>query len=323
MKNTFRTYLLALVAHAAFAVSAIAQDPYSAALGRLINGESTAMSIGDDAGAAIICKYVGTSGKGYITVSATAITFESPDSSTADTSLECPQSGALGGIVDTTNAACDTVGEFLDMVNLPTSNFRCVANAALRTDDIKCSSNGCILAVTDKDATGPGGYSLLWDTSANWKQRIVVQQNPVVAPQYLLSRYLSNADPLQATLIKKPFDGTRSLLQSVSALSTYGSGTSTMVVYAVDQVQALGTSAGANAGATETVTTLWSEAAGATTVQKQFGSCDTPATACSPAWGAYGLFGPRNQKLIVALENSAAMSTTTFQENGSQYFLGR
>ncbi len=303
MKNQFRKGLLALVAlaAAAFAVPARAQvDPI---------GETVSVLYADDESPAMICKYVGTSGKGYLTVAANGdVTFESVDSSTADTTIECPVSGAAGGIFDVSDTACDTFGEFVDLVNTSSSNFRCFLHGALRTD----STNDTLLAASDQDATSPGGYAPKFDTDVFLKQRFVV--TPLInAPYYLLGRYMVNTNPSSSTINRNPWEGVRARIDTVYTLSTYGSGTSALKVYAVDVKNGL-------TGPSETVSTLWSEAAGATTVAKQFGGCDTPATACSVAWGPTGLFGYRNQKLLVSLENSAAMATTALAGNGKQFF---
>ncbi len=299
MKNTFRTFLLALAAVAFVVSPARAQE------------RTIALSVGDDASVAVYCKYIGTSGKGYISVAAGGdITFEDVDSSTVTTTFECPVSGALGGIIDVSDTACDTVGEFLDIVNTSTSNWRCFAHGALRTD----STNDTFLTVSDKVATGPDGYGILFDTDVFLSQRIVATPT-IAAPNYALSRYITNTGPLSSTMNRKPWELYVSKINSVSTLSTYGSGTSTLKVWSVDVTNGL-------TGPAETVTTMWSEAAGATTVLKTFGGCDTAATGCSPAWGTE-LFGLPGQKLLISLENSAAMATTTLSTSGKQYFVGQ
>src|SRR5687767_6845145 len=73
----------------------------------------------DDTDTAMLIKFVGpstgstttmNSGKVEVAVTTSDITFTSgaAGSEAADTSLECPVSGALGGIIDVSNAACNT-----------------------------------------------------------------------------------------------------------------------------------------------------------------------------------------------------------------------
>lgn len=301
--NKVKAFLLALVALAAFAAPVTAQDPTV--------GTAVSITVADDQAPAAYFKYVGTSGKGYVTVAANGdLTFEDVDSSTVTTTFECPVSGALGGVIDVSDTACDTFGEVCDIINTSTSTWRCVLHAALRTD----SSNDALVAASDQVATGPAGYGALFDTDVFLSQRAVIMPT-AVPPSYALSRYLTSNSPDSKILIRNPWELNVAMVSSVYTLSTYGSGTSTLKVWSVAQTQAL-----AGSGQAETVTTLWSEAAGATTVAKQFGICDTPATACSPAWGTE-LWALPGQKLVVSLENSAAMATTALTARGKLFYI--
>src|SRR5512143_2064090 len=66
----------------------------------------SAVTVAADADPLLYIKYVGTGDSAQVTVAATALTFTL--NGAAYTGFECPVSGALGGIIDTSNAACNT-----------------------------------------------------------------------------------------------------------------------------------------------------------------------------------------------------------------------
>ena len=76
------------------------------------------------------------------------------------------------------------------------------------------------------------------------------------------------------------------------------------------------------AAGSETATTVWpATAAGATTVNKVFGYCDTPATGCDPAWGP--VFPcPLGQQCIVRVTNTDAMSVNVTGVNARYRLTG-
>lgn len=293
MRSRFLTVLLAaIVAVAVLSPAVVHAQAYTFPLpGNSASGALTA----DDTAVAIYCKYVGTGAGGYITVSGGNIAFESPDTSTADTTFECPVSGGLGGIIDTTNAACNTVDEVIDIINTSTSNFRCFAHGLLGTD----SSNTRLLAVTDADATS--GYGILVDTSTAFETPYVVA--PKMSSAEWLSFYLGS--PTSSTPVRNPWESFQSVIFSAIGTSTYGSGTSLGEVHSVKPVNAIG-------GSSETVTQLWSEAGGATTAAKTFN-----------AWGSFGIYGRRGEKLIFKLKNSAAQASATVTVSAQQFGVGR
>ena len=279
---------------------------------------SGSSSIGDDADPYFICVYTGT-GKGYATVSAAgALLFESPDSSTANTHIECDASiaadGARNGTIDPAQAACNTAVETLNIINKPETDFRCVLNAGLGTDDINVSGTGWLLAVTDLDCSPPNGCKLFADTDTALKISSVV-----AAPDFLkASRYANSFGGVGRPMEQNAYAHTRGWLAGVSTLSTYASGTSVTNIYSV-KGEYLPTYSGANVGYTynETITPLWGPITnGATTVFKTFGTCDTAATACGPEWGRVGLTGNYNERLLVRMTNSAALASTSLQVTG-------
>ena len=79
----------------------------------------------------------------------------------ADTTLECPVSGALGGIIDVSDAACDTFGEVVDMINGATGEWVAVLVNARRAD----TSDDIGLDIGPLDASKPEGFQMQVDTS--------------------------------------------------------------------------------------------------------------------------------------------------------------
>jgi hypothetical protein len=122
---------------------------------------------GLDVQPAVWVKYFGPGGAATTTVTTAGAAVTFIVNGAAYTGFECPVAGALGGIIDTSNAACNTLGEVVDSINstpatFATGYFRAVIGAGLRTD----SSNASFLAVAASNAvTGPIGIPLYWDDS--------------------------------------------------------------------------------------------------------------------------------------------------------------
>ena len=268
---------------------------------------SAAQAVAEDGSIAMYCKYIGTSACASITVDAGTgdLTFTDGTcgAESATDTFECPVAGALGGVIDVSNAACNTIGEVVDIVNA-SSDWRCLPYAALRTD----SSNDTLVTIAATQATTPNGLGLAFDSSVFLSNTVVVS-SPLAPPLGTAGYEFLGSGPLSSTFKLNPWYGRRGYIQSLQEVSTYAGGTSNVYVYAVDR----------KFGATgsETVTTLWGPSAcGATTVAKSFGACDTPATGCDVAWGLGGLWGPPNQQLIVRLVNSTNLSAEVLSFNG-------
>lgn len=275
----------------------------------------------DDTDVALVCWYIGTSGSGYVTVAADGnLLFESPDSSTASTHIECDASiaadGARNGTIDVSVAACNTVTEVLNIVNKPESDFRCAPYAIVGTDDLDISGTGWLLAASDESCNPPNGCKIESDTDTALKISQVVQRPTVWT---LAGKHGDSRAGARGNVVSNPYHGQIPYLSGAEVVSTYGSGTSTVNVYSIKpQFTPAYDPATSNVGFTysETVSTLWTATAGATTVTKVFGSCDTPATGCDVAWGPLGLFGGRDEKMLVRLTNSDALATATVKVNG-------
>ena len=271
----------------------------------------------------LICQYVGLTGDGFVSVDAAGqLIFESPDASTADTSIECPVSLPNGGIFNPANAACNTVTKILNLINTPTSNFRCVPVNLLGTDDISSGGSGWLKLVTDCGASKPAGCALKAESS------VALSLGAIVAPTSYNSgaKYFSGSSANNAKMMQSnPYLNQTSYLSGISTQSAFAT-TSVFNVYSVKgefvPYYSANTGSGNLPGFTynETITTLWGPTTnGATGVQKIFGTCDTPATACSPEWGPFGILGRKDEKMLVRMTNTGASSAFTLNVNGVQF----
>jgi hypothetical protein len=246
----------------------------------------------DDVSAAILVKYVGTATSATVASASTAtMTFEV--SAAAYTGFECPVSGALGGIIDVTNASCNTLGEVVDTINGNctgcASDFRAVIVDGLRSD-----SSALLLTVTTAQATTAAGVKIPQDTSANF----AVGETRAMIPAGCRDNIQCWIGPT-GKLLENPYGGTQTVLNYAIGVSTYGSGDSYLNIYSVKP-------SNKKAGA-ETVTTLWHEVMGATTVSKAFSQ-----------FQYISLVGLPNEKMVVRISNSAAQASVNLLASGYQ-----
>lgn len=292
--NRFKQLLFALAVILA-ATSAFAQ-PFNPP-NQIVN-VSQAVSA-DDLGVAVLVKYypgISTNTSATMQVAnGGAITFQV--AAAAYTGFECPVSGALGGIIDTTNAACNTLGEVVDIINGTAENFttgffRAVIVDGLRTDD---SSTG-ILTAGATQVTRSDGLPIYWDTSANF----AVGEARALVPGDCRTNIACWVTPA-GKILQNPFAGQQTMVNWVEGYNTYGSGTSRLRIYSVKPVnKALTTGS-------ETSTQLWDEAMGATTVNKQFTQFQyTP------------VYGRPNEKVLVRVVNSAAQASVVLSVQARQ-----
>lgn len=241
-------------------------------------------AVSDDTGIAMLVRYVGSANSATVAVDAGTGDLTFQVSAAAYTGFECPVSGALGGIIDVSDVACDTMGEVVDIINASGSDFRAVLIDSLRTD----VSTDAIVTIGATQVTRRDGLQLNIDTSV-----ALLDSRALVPNRTDISGYLGG--PPNYPLLQNPYawgPGRQPFLRWYEAKSTYGSGTSLAYVYSVKPVN--------KASGSEVVTTLWGpEAGGATTVTKQFSY-----------WQTNNLPGRQNEKLIVRLVNSAAMAST-------------
>jgi hypothetical protein len=178
----------------------------------VVNTEPLSASItAADTDVALVIKYNGTTTDPSVAVEADGnLTFLVGDA--AYTGFECPVSGALGGIIDVSNAACDTLGEVVDIINADQSDnsgFLAVIGAGLRS----YSSNDSFLAdADDTDVSRPQGEVVLWDSSVLDDSGVVLVTQGLTQNQYGLDVFGTAGNQETVRLPKNPFDGTDSVL---------------------------------------------------------------------------------------------------------------
>lgn len=125
-----------------------------------------------DSTPALVIKYfapqgvANAAGTTTVATAATSLTFVVQGAAYAG--FEAPVSGALGGIIDMSDASANTLGEVVDIINsTPTSfstgYFRAVIAAGLRSDVV--STLAFVADSADTDVSQPGGEIIYWDSS--------------------------------------------------------------------------------------------------------------------------------------------------------------
>lgn len=209
----------------------------------------------------IYVRYVGTD-TGTATVAVAAggdITFI--ENGAASTSFECPVSGALGGIIDVSDTACDTVGEVVDTINgkcagCVKSKWVAAPHAMLRSE----SSDNTLITLSAANAKVPYGLGLLKDTSVALNMAVVLNERyDDEGTSIGIQNYL--AGPEQKRLPVNPFKNTSTAFLFGSGLmTTTDNVANTLDVYCVIPKNS------DSGNDSETVRTLYAEASGATTV---------------------------------------------------------
>ncbi len=251
----------------------------------------------DDGSPAILIGYRGTTTGGWVTVAANGdLTFEETNTSTVSTTLECPVSGALGGIIDVSDTACDTVGEVVDIIN-DSGVFFAIPVGALYAD----SSNDTFLAVTDQSVASTAGYAVKWDTD------VALHTTVPFLPydqRVDISRYLNVTGSSGANLKPDPWGGFLPTLIYANITSTYGSGTSVYNLYCTRDTF-------------DPVSNNWSELV----MQSTTGIANAATTVLKEhtVFSNAGYMCPRNTRLLARAVNSAAMATTLHNATGRLY----
>ena len=287
MKSKLTILTLVLAVLAAFTVvPAEAQDAFGA-LDKLLKGEVASRITGTDTGIALLIQYVPTPGgtegpSGLVEVAADGnliFTSGTLGAEAADTTLECPVAAPLGGIIDVSNAACDTLGEVVDIINGSTGGvWKAVILDGVRTADADCTGNGCLLAAGATQATSTRGLPLYWDTS---EVESGGEQYMALTPFTEMTNYLDNRN---YKLHPEPYIGYRTGLFDLASTATYAGGAVTINIYSVK-------GRNSESGGSEVVTTLWSQGAGATTVEQTL------------SW-PFGLWAKKGEKLVVGYSRS-------------------
>lgn len=261
---------------------------------------------------AMFVKYVGTATSATVDVNAATgdLTFQ-VSAAAADT-LECPVSGALGGIIDVSDAACDTLGEVVDAINdscrVNASNcWRAALVDGMRSD----SSNNTLDTLSAAQAGVADGLALKFDTAVLFKlSQALIPASSRTIKTFLGTGTVTTGTPTGGTavgrgaaLIPNPYTGTQTVLFIANATTTYASGTSNFEVWAVRP----SVSPGASQKGSETTQLLYSTAGGATTANKVFD------------FSQFGLYGLQDAKLLVRVNNSAALSAPLLYAYGIDF----
>lgn len=293
---------LTLVAVALAAVTAVLAPVSTFAAGdiydrlftaRTVNANATA----DDTDVALQCLYVGTSPSGTIQVNASGDLLFKAGAAAAEaavTDIKCP-SGGTNGTVDVSDAACNTVGEVVNIVNA-SSSFRCVPVDSLLADATDNTGNQFLVASA---ASANTPLNIFWDTSTAFKStRLITPWRGTKfknADGTIGSHIMAWLQGDKRNLNFNAYDGTRSVVLKLTATSTYGSGTSTLQV--IDSI--LTFSGGTAPVASETTFNVENIAGGATTVAKTLDA--TP----------FGYSSDIGHRILVRINNSAAASSVS------------
>ncbi len=241
---------------------------------------------------AMRCKHIGASESGLIAIAAGGdITFTDGaiGAEAATDSFECPVSGALGGVVDVSDAACDTMGEVVDIINAG-EEFVCVLIDTVRAQ----SSNNTLVTGGAAQSATPEGLAILNDGAVSFDTYIAL-----IPPAWRssIAHWINDA----GVPIPNPFRGTRTILLNANATTTYASGTSTLEIHSVTVNNKV-------AGGSETDTTLYTTPGGATTVAENLDA----------ELGSFGIMGLNDQKMLFRVNNSAVQSAAIAYAFGIQ-----
>jgi hypothetical protein len=294
--NTTKKVLFAVLA-AVLAVSFGAKVYAETAMDKILSGIPTGKYLSAvSTDTALVVRYVGqAAGGGEIDVAAGGdITLTVGGA--ADTSTECPIAGAYGGVIDVSDASCNTLGEVCDAINF-SDDWVCAIVAGLRTD----SSNNT-LSDTTLNADAKGGANLPWDTA------VALQMTQALIPDETLAGF-ATMDVALPRLLENPFKDSQAALFYFSGnITTSGAATISIYSVAVKNVKpAINTAGTGFTGASETVTTLLSVPGGATTVTKALDFTHWP------------LLGRRGEKLIIR-ESATTDYTVPLISSWGTYF---
>jgi hypothetical protein len=232
-----------------------------------INPVSHVRTAGDTAPAFVI-KYFAPAGTPAAT-GATQVAVEADGNLTftvngaAYTGFECPVAGALGGVLDVSDAECNTAGEVVDMINstpksFATGYFRAALGAALRSDDISAATT-LLADAADTEVGTPTGEIVYFDSDGLDDEEVIMWDMNIGALNAIG----------RGGLVPNPNADKVSFVQYVGSKFTNAGTLTSLTCYAVKENygQGGGCNAAGDCGAgSESVRTIYTEAHGATTV---------------------------------------------------------
>lgn len=178
--------------------------------------------------------------------------------------FECPVSGDLGGVIDVSDAACNTLGEVVDIINADQSDnsgFYAYIAAGLRSD----SSNDTFLAdADDTDVSRPQGEVIYQDTSAALTDQTLMKSQWLTAAEYLYDVLggKQSINPENRRLISNPFAGQDTVLLYADSTVTNAGNIGDFTAYCVVEDYQ-------SSGGSETATVMYSETGAASTALGQ------------------------------------------------------
>jgi hypothetical protein len=250
----------------------------------------------DDKSIAFLVKYVGTEESGTVEIDTNGdVLTKDGDYGSEAAAGNALETGGTAGTIDVSDVNANELGDVIDALN---ANANWIAVAIDSTlGELTEAKGGSGLAFLDSGPTQAKvakGIPVYWDTTAAWRDAVLVAPDAFRTDIRVYQDSETSVDP------SFPFKGTSTKIADFDALSTYGSGTSTIKIYQEDP----SVTSDRSLKATKEVYSL---AGGATTVvvNKEF---RTP------------LESERGTRLIVAIENSAAQSVVGLHVSGQ---LGR
>ena len=221
-----------------------------------------------DTSPAMVIKYFAPAGGGGSAMTATTTVAFATQAMTfvvngaAYAGFECPVSGALGGIIDISNAACNTAGEIVATINSTPANFSTgyfrAGLMAAQAGDAITASGALVTLSASTNVSQPEGVALYWANAVSFPEYLTMWDRNVLAKNQMTPKGLP----------KNPYDNLATLVQYVGAKITNAGTIGQLSCYAVkpNYIQGGGCTTAGCGGYTEAVRTVYTETAGATTV---------------------------------------------------------
>jgi len=186
----------------------------------------------DDTDVALVIKYVGAQASASITVSSGDITFKQGPVGSLVVDPSIDSGGNDPGVIDVSDANANTFGEVVDLINA-SSNWKAYLVGALRADNANAST-GSLLDFTERTLTPGTDSELVQDTSKVLNMSIRVGSR---------------------TKVNGTEEHSAAEIYRIISKNTFGSGTSLIQVYEIDE-------------AAKSETKVFEKAGGATTVEQ-------------------------------------------------------